>query len=216
MHFWELSFTLFFRCSRCWSSADFLSFYSKIFLSSLCLEYIEFLLRIRCIFLQMNHQNIWLSTVYIIDLSGHIYNIRMCTAHSLPYRGGVWLQSRESLSGDLSQGGFCPGGFFCPGVSVQGALCPGGSLSRGESVFRGSLPGGSLSGGLCPVGSLCPEERLCSDGLCLGGLCPGRSLSRGGHCPGKSLCPGGLCPRVGFCLGVLCLGGLCLGVSVQG
>ena len=172
MHFWELSFTLFFRCSRCWSSADFLSFYSKIFLSSLCLEYIEFLLRIRCIFLQMTHQNIWLSTVYIIDLSGHIYNIRMCTAHSLPYRGGgcgfnpgspcpVISAKGVSVLEDFLSRGLCPGSSLSRGESVQrrvcvqrvsawgvsvwGSLSSGESLSRGKALFRWSLSGGSLS-----------------------------------------------------------------------
>ena len=143
----------------------------------------------------MNHQNIWLSTVYIIDLSGHIYNIRMCTAHSLPYRGGVWLQSRESLSGDLSQGGFCPGGF-----SVQG------SLSRELSV----------------QGGVCPEESLCSEGLCLGGLCLGVSVQWGVSVQRKGsvqmVSVWGVSVQGGLCLGEVTVQGRVSvqGVSVQG
>ena len=46
------------------------------------------------------------------------------------------------------QGGLCPGGVLCPGVSVWGSLS--GGLSRGV----GSLVQGIWGGGFCPGGSL--------------------------------------------------------------
>ena len=50
-----------------------------------------------------------------------------------------------------------------PGVCVQAVLCPGGSRSNEVSV----------QGGLCRGGGGCVQGVLC-----LGGLCPGGSLSR--------------------------------------
>ena len=68
----------------------------------------------------------------------------------------------------------------------------------------------------CPQRGLCPSMHHRSHdwgvsvqgGLCLGGLCPGRSLSRG-------LCLGSLSRGVSV-WGVSVQGSLCLGVSVQG
>ena len=108
-----------------------------------------------------------------------------------------------------------------PGVSVLEVLIQGVSVQVGVSVLGGLCPEGLCLGvsvhGI-PIwgylsGSLSRQISVQS------GLCPGVPLSRGGCCRLGGVCLGvsiqgslsrGGCCLGGLCLGVLCLGGLCL------
>ena len=102
------------------------------------------------------------------------------------------------------------------GVSVP--ACTTCHMTRGYSV-QGSLSRGSQSRVVSVWGSLCPGV-LCHRSLSRGGLCPGRSLSRGSLPRGVSvqggLCPGGSLSRGSLSRGISVQGGLCAGVSLSG
>ena len=95
-------------------------------------------------------------------------SLRLCFHRCMSVHGG-------SLSGEsLSFEGLCPQGVSVQGVSVQGVLwgvSVQGGLSPGKVSVWGSLSRGSLSRRVYVQGS-----------LCLGGLCPGESLSKDAPC----------------------------------
>ena len=135
--------------------------------------------------------------------------------------GGLFLGGSLSR-GSLSRGGLCPGGLYrgslsrgsLQGVSVQGGLSRG-SLSReglcpGVLSREGLYPGRSLSRGSLSREGLCPG-RVSVQGVSVQEFCPGRVSVQGGLCPGRSLSRGVSVQR-----GISVWGSLTRGISVRG